>query len=799
MIFQRQMGHFRGFFCIFSLFIATALFAGGGQDAVLLQADRLIDQRLFDEAIHLLNEYTREKPDMFLESQKRFQRIIRAREQFNALADELLDVLEFDPENDEKILELSERLLAIGSISDSTTQNFLNQAREIAFFNTNRNRLERIMAQARVFLDQGNYMGALAAYAGGLDIYQAQYFASGYGNEDEEIVRQGLVTVYNLIADVNQLMEPFNQALLEFDNALANILTNRNIGSGNPAAIIASLASYMEHIPTIRTGLSNVGEAYEKLLRIHQREDPNLGDRSFLSFAGCLIRGPAGQNEGMIGAVDRLWIQKVSQAENAVMGLAYRNYNAAFDALNKSQYSDTPMMLNASRQYLAIAQEFIKYWSLFYELSGDDYTLIFDEPVISQKSADYLGYLSMGRALEFFTIEYTIGSDDRTLDYSALISWQQGSLSTAAAVSMEQGSRLAYQSLEGEIAILLKQIDDEIQNFKSYGEILAVTQNTALTYLEQARTIALRLEAQIQNQEYNAFFRQYSIFNEDLNREIVEREKEFAEGNRFIQGIVQRMEGAEGARESVAHYPAEGLEILSRMSQIAAVNLSDGRGLLASYAAEPQALTGSAGGNTLYTAARAMVARLENLQNEAIRISAAARSQVDHAAALRLEGDRLFQESQTALTQNNFNVARERLQLAQDRYISSLAIQESAALRASWDTRFYSLGQDIVRIENEVVVRDVRSLVTSARSAYYSGNFDQAEQALVRAQNRWRSTNSTEEPEIMYWLTLVRNAMSFSSGRVISATAPLYAEMSQLLSDAKLNYDEGIRLINAGR
>ncbi|MDR0314140.1 MAG: hypothetical protein LBI14_11160, partial [Treponema sp.] len=40
---------------------------------------------------------------------------------------------------------------------------------------------------------------------------------------------------------------------------------------------------------------------------------------------------------------------------------------------------------------------------------------------------------------------------------------------------------------------------------------------------------------------------------------------------------------------------------------------------------------------------------------------------------------------------------------------------------------------------------------------------------------------------------------SFSSGRVISATAPLYAEMSQLLSDAKLNYDEGIRLINAGR
>jgi hypothetical protein len=807
MIFQRQMGHFRVFFCLFFLLIAAAfLSAGGTRDAVLSHTDSLIDQRLYDEAIHLLNEYVREKPDMFPEAQKRYQRIIRIREQFNAIADELLDALEFDPENDEKILELSERLMALGSASDSSTRDFLNRAWELAYFNTSRNRLERIMAQARLLLDQGNYAGALAAYAGGLDIYQAQYFSSGYGEEAEQIVAQGLAAINNLIADINQLMEPFNRAVIDFDNSLANILAASDPGSVIPAAItiIEPLIPYMERIPAIRADLSNVGEAYENLLKMQQQEDPNLGDRSFLSFAGRLINGSAGQDEGMIGAVGRLWVQKVSQAENAAMERAYQNYSAAYQALNNSQYSDTPTALNASRQYLVIAQEFIKYWSLFYELYDADYILVFDEAVISRKADDYLRYLSMDRTLNFFDLEYTIGSDDRALEYPALSSWQQGNLSTVAAVSMEQGSRLAYQSLESEIAVLLGQIDDEIHNFQNYGEVFSVTQNTAMgtmysTYLEQARTIALQLEAQIQNQEYNAFVRQYSIYNEDLSQKILEREEEFAEGNRLIRGIVQRAEGTDAARESVAYYPAEGLEIITRMRANAAVALSEGRALLSSYAAEPQALTASSGGRTLYTAAQAMVARLEGLQNEAGTASATARAQADRAAALRLEGDRLFQESQAALAQNNFNMARERLQLAQDRYISSLAIQESSAVRTSWDTRFYSLGQDIVRIENEVVVRDVRNLVTSARSSYYSGNFDQAEQSLVRAQNRWRSTNSTEESEITYWLTLVRNAMSFSSGRVISATAPLYAEMSQLLSDAKLNYDEGIRLINAGR
>jgi len=89
--------------------------------------------------------------------------------------------------------------------------------------------------------------------------------------------------------------------------------------------------------------------------------------------------------------------------------------------------------------------------------------------------------------------------------------------------------------------------------------------------------------------------------------------------------------------------------------------------------------------------------------------------------------------------------------------------------------------------------------VNTARETYFAGNFGESEVLLVRALSRWRRTNGEDDPELTYWLTVVRGAMSLRSGRTIPVTAPLYAEMSQLLSDAKRQYDDGMDLINRNR
>jgi tetratricopeptide (TPR) repeat protein len=89
--------------------------------------------------------------------------------------------------------------------------------------------------------------------------------------------------------------------------------------------------------------------------------------------------------------------------------------------------------------------------------------------------------------------------------------------------------------------------------------------------------------------------------------------------------------------------------------------------------------------------------------------------------------------------------------------------------------------------------------VNAAREVYFEGHFDAAEEYLIRAMNRRRRSNLEEDPEISYWLTIVRGAVTLRAGRVILPTAPLYAEMSQLLSEARKNYNEGIALINGER
>jgi hypothetical protein len=181
-------------------------------------------------------------------------------------------------------------------------------------------------------------------------------------------------------------------------------------------------------------------------------------------------------------------------------------------------------------------------------------------------------------------------------------------------------------------------------------------------------------------------------------------------------------------------------------------------------------------------------------------LAAAARNQVARAESFRLDGERLYQESRAALSQGNFEFARSRIQRAQDQFRASLSIQESASLRTEWwDTRLMNLDAEINQVENEIVIRDVRNLVNEARTAYFAGDFEQAERQLIRARNRWQVTNVGTDAEIQHWLNMIQGALSLRSGKVIPPTAPLYAEMSQLLSDAKKNYDEGVRFFNTSR
>jgi tetratricopeptide (TPR) repeat protein len=116
-------------------------------------------------------------------------------------------------------------------------------------------------------------------------------------------------------------------------------------------------------------------------------------------------------------------------------------------------------------------------------------------------------------------------------------------------------------------------------------------------------------------------------------------------------------------------------------------------------------------------------------------------------------------------------------------------------MRVNSDRLLSELASSILKAENDLVVADTRRLLTTGKSSYLQGEFDRAETSLLQARSRWATTNTTAEVEVEYWLKLVQTALSVKTGRDIPVTAPLFPEMSQLISLAKRYYEDGTSLL----
>jgi hypothetical protein len=785
--------------CWFLTAAVPLLYAAGNQDQSLSQADELIRAKQYDEAILLLGDFAKRNPNRFGEAQQRLQYIYRTRTEYNTVANELLDTVVETPDDVEKILALTNRLEELEDVTNPQVRDFIFRTRELAQFNYNRSRLERILVEGRALIDQGEYQRALLTYAGGMDLYRDEFFTSGFGELIEERVRQGIASINLVVGSFPAFSQPLGAAASELAQA------------GNQGAPVSRLEDMYRRLDPLMDSfieqqqtLYSTVNYFDEQLAEFQTRDRNIGDRNFLSFASRLISGRAGETsqEGILGVLEAYWNSTVGNAENALARFTDQTYSSALDsALNGNYslsqgafgtidgYSKYPLGLLEKRRQLK-AGENPPVLELFNRVVlKEDAEKFFKYAFMTQAA----GYLVQGSSLG---IRHNLNTRGETRSVER---WREGSIGAQEALGEEQLFHGTVNVLRREADELLVRLNSDTADSRSYRDTVEVPEERTLdvlVYFNNARSVIESLRVEILALERDSAIRYYTIANSEFERRLEGRREEFAEGSRLIEGISRT--GTNG-EESTAHYPTEGLAILTRMNESIGADTETGNALLSRYSEEPGEIISDSQVGALQNSARSMLNELASLRTRGQGLSVNARSQVAQAEAYRNDGDRLYRESQTALSRQNFDTARDRLQRATERYSNSLAIQESQALRSEWDTQLVNLGQEINRIENEIVVRDVRNLVNNAKTTYYAGKFEQAEDLLVRAQNRWHVTNVGEDEEVMYWLRLVRGALSLRSGRVISPTAPLYPEMSQLLSEAKKDYEEGVRYINASR
>ena len=767
----RNLTIFSFFACFWLVTALAPLHGAGSREADLSRADQLISEREYDQAILFLTEFARRNPNQFDQAQARLNQIYLAREEFNKTADELIYILLNSPEEDEKILELTVKLQSLENDNSPVLIDFLARIHDIALFNVSRNQLRRALENGRNMLDRGDYEAALAAYSGGFSIMRDEFYASNYGSAVHNQTRQETERV-------NAVIAAFRQTAAQLDTITTELARAINSGQHTRVPeIMTRLVPAMDRFIAQKQILYSAAAVFERNLQSLQRANPAMGDRNHLAFVTRVIYGrtDADIQEGILGVFDGSWNRATGAGLDAITRYYETTNNAALAAFNRQNFNGVTNTLAEISTYSdVIPVLFEKHRQLTQATTAQ--TVTFNGAAIPRDGLSQ--YLKLNSLIEASTAlrQAAVIPGREQYDRNTLVNLRNRRITAPEALAIEQRTRNLLTEQQNEIQAIRSravQMDTQISALENYP------------YIKNAVSAIDALLARITTEEHQSAQRYYNIAQSDLEYSIAQRK--------------EQIEKARALMEGERRYPAEALQELNTMLAAANEDMERGNTLLTQLRGEPSGVASNTEIRNLLNRYQASVNEITTVRNQGQTMASTAASRASQAEALRREGERLFAEAQTSFQRQNFETAVERLDRASQRIDESLVLQESAEVREFRETQIMRLGQQIATAQNETILAEVRSLVNSARDLYFAGNFQRAEDNLLNARNRWRTISPDDDDEIMHWLSMVQRAMSASSARVIPPTAPLYPDMSQLLSQARRNYEEGVRLINSGQ
>ena len=773
-------------------------FAGGNQEDPLMAADTLISERKYNEAILMLTQFIKDNPERFDDAQKRLQKIVKLREEYNVLAEELLNILVTDPTNDERKLAMIRQLESLEAAPNRASREFILKTKETALFTYNRAQFEQIMADGRSLIDTGDYLGAARRYTDGFSLYREEFYQAGYGDMIVANVNQGL-------RDIQQNLDRFGILIPELQKAAETFINQTK--TVNLSTRIESLVDPYNNLESLllqyaatRNVSAAVGREFETQFALLQSGDANLGDSSFLPFAFRFILGRRTevQPEGIVGAMDTLWMKEVNAVETAMIQTLDRLYENLL-----AEYQTDPLaLLETKEETLQQLSDFtLRVLSIWSAIASAE---------IQFQVTDYGRTIALNKVPVFLSVQALLESTNTMRSYYSILKdlialknqqdlvieqWKSGintdNIAVSSLLNLRESMTELINRLQGSItngtAILSKYTGFKSQN---------IPMDTGIERIQQSVDALAFLDQQLQNQDLSLVTQRYTIENTRITRNLNQRNTDYQRAVSLLQGI--QVTPSSGAAY-LAKYPKESLPLLTDLDHQLTDDILATQNVRALYSIEPPPIIQHVSIAGLQRETDVLLQKLQSLQVQVKSNITVSQRQIALAESLKLEGDRRYQEAQTALRNLNFDLARQRLQQSGDRYDASLAVQEAPELRAIRDQRLLMLAAEISKTENEMVVRDVRRMITDAKKFYFNGDFNKAEDTLMQAQNRWKTTNVDDEPEISYWLTLARSALSIKTGRTIPSTAPLYPEMSQLLSSAQRAFETGKALLEANK
>jgi hypothetical protein len=301
----------------------------------------------------------------------------------------------------------------------------------------------------------------------------------------------------------------------------------------------------------------------------------------------------------------------------------------------------------------------------------------------------------------------------------------------------------------------------------------------------------------VETEEYNAAVRQYTVVNAEYTKSLSGREAAAVRAAALLDGTYEIDEPS--GKPWLARYPDQALTSWTDLDNRLTDDISRGQALLAGYDADSAVRNGAEGVLKLRNALSTQLNALMAMQTKARSSITQAKQMIADAAALRAKAEQEYNTATASLTANKFDDSRTALASADMNYTDAFKLQEEQSARYAWNDRYSSLLKTIQQQQRTYVVKQVNDLLQDAKEQYFYGNFAASITDLNTAASQWKIIEKTDNADVVSWLSIVRGAMSLRNQRSIPVTAPLYPEMSQLLSNANEFYIAGSNLLGQGK
>ena len=721
----------------------------------------------------------RENPDKLDAVQRRIDKIMKARQQYIVLADNLIDVMEKEPENAQKKLEIIAQLESVEKHPTEEQLQFIRQAKIAAQFTYYRAQFRRITEEASQAVDRGEYTQAVSQIQKGFDMYKEEFYEENPASVTDSVTAS--------VNKITSLCRDYSSQQDRLKNLYNDLI--KNIRAGNYRESIESYNAFNSGLATLAETRNHVyrnAESLKKTFTDLQKKNPELTEASYLPFVFRFTLGlESNERSGIIGAMDTQYKNYVEGIKPVIYETVSKYEFSKIDSTNAATVKLDELPLTR----LSLVSDFsslgIRVNSLYDKIQGN---FAYDK-----KGTDYIRSMEHVRTTSSTLLK----------SYEVLKKYQQIN-ATLATIQKPKDAVEGIRSKNSYASQMIACSRDYDECSKTALDLL-----NEQWFVEYQNELSRNAHAKHDTEtpsgikEFEKIDSYYSVLNKSLY--------EICKSASQHQWKETALYFAEAATDLTTYYHDEykkadelleqhkPQEAIAQLTKIDAELKSDSEILTScrdillkssieksSFAQDEKTVVDSVQKmNGFKTASQ----NTRTTCNEEILLSQRALN----------EAEMRYNLAVTSFKKNDYTQARKNIELASAKYKESLDHQDSDSLRSESDKKLFALGQQINDAENKLVVAEVRQLKNQAKNEYYNGNFEKAENLLARAKSRWAVTNGDEEDEeIKNLLALVETALSMKTGRVIPATAPLYPEMSQILSIAHQYFDQGSALIKKG-